>query len=618
MPQTTPREGSLVLYKNRPARVTRAGAKLEIEVEGGGRLKVRPKDVTSLHPGPLERLDDLRPPQGEPAGEIKTAWELLVGETTSLPELAELAYGAYTPATAWAAWELVADGLYFHGTPEQIVTRLPEDVARERAAREAKAAERQAWSAFLERVQAGQVTRRDSRYLGGVEALALGRRSKSRVLRELGRAERPQNAHALLLELGHWDETVDPYPQRLGLDTAPPDVALPDLPEEERLDLTHLPAFAIDDEGNQDPDDALSLDGERLWVHVADVAALVPPGSAADQEARARGANLYLPEGTVPMLPLKATQLLGLGLDAVSPALSFGLDLDADANVFALEVVPSWVRVTRLTYAEAEERLEQEPLRSLYRLAQLHEARRRASGAILIDLPEVKIWVQDGAVVIRPLPPFRSRGLVTEAMLMAGGAAAQFALEHGIPFPFSAQDPPTIEVTEMPTSLAGMFDLRRSLQRSQMTSVPAPHAGLGMALYAQVTSPLRRYLDLVAHQQLRAHLRGQALLSPQEMLERVGAAEAITGSVRQAERLANRHWTLVYLLQHPNWRGEGGLVDKHYTRGTVLIPALDLEPRVHLREDLPLDSTLSLVLKGVDLAELEAHFQVTGLVTDAP
>jgi exoribonuclease-2 len=622
MSHTTLREGSLVLYKNRPARITRAGAKLEIETEGGGTLKVRPKDVTCLHPGPLERLDDLRPPEGAragvPAGEIKTAWELLIGDTASLAELAELAYGAYTPVTAWAAWELVADGLYFHGTPEQIMARLPEDVAREQAVREARAAERQAWSAFLERVQAGEIAPQDSPYLQDIEALALRQRSNSRVLRELGRAERPENAHALLLELGHWDEMVNPYPQRLGVETTAPDAALPELPEEERLDLTHLAAFAIDDEGNQDPDDALSLDGERLWVHVADVAALVPPQSAADQEARARGANLYLPEGTAPMLPLKATQLLGLGLDAVSPALSFGLDLDADANVLALEVVPSWVRVTRMTYAEAEGRLEQEPLRSLYRLAQTHEARRRAKGAIVMDLPEVKIRVADGSVVIRPLPPFRSRGLVTEAMLMAGGAAAQFALEHDIPFPFSTQDPPASEVTEMPTSLAGMFELRRSLQRSQMTSVPAPHAGLGMPLYAQVTSPLRRYLDLVAHQQLRAHLGGQAQLSPQEILERVGAAEAITGSVRQAERLANRHWTLVYLLQQAGWRGTGVLVDKHYTRGTVLIPDLDLEPRVHLREDLPLDSTLSLVLQGVDLAELEAHFQVAGLVTDAP
>jgi exoribonuclease-2 len=551
-------------------------------------------------------LGELQPQTGE----VETAWEILAGETVPLADLAELAYGAYTPATAWAAWGLVADGLYFHGTPEQVFARDPEDVMRERAAREARAAEKRAWDGFLERVRAGQVDPQDGPYLSDVEALALGQRKKSRVLRELGRAERPGTAHALLLELGHWDSTVDPYPQRLGLDTAPLQVPLPELPEEERVDLTHLPAFAIDDEGNQDPDDALSLDGDRLWVHIADVAALVWPHSKADQSARARGANLYLPEGTVPMLPPEATRVLGLGLNELSPALSFGLDLNSGGEVAAVEVVPSWVKVTRLAYAQADALIEEEPFKSLYRLAQVHEARREGNGAIVMALPEVKIWVEGGEVHIRPLPPLKSRALVTEAMLMAGGALAGYALERDIPFPYSTQDPPLPGTDTRPASLTGMYALRRVLKPSQRTSVPAPHAGLGMPLYAQVTSPLRRYLDLVAHQQLRACLRGDDLLRTGELLERVGAAEAVTGSVRQAERLARRHWTLVYLSQHPDWRGDGVLVDKHGSRGTVLIPELDLEPRVHLREDLPLDSVVPLLLTGVDLSELDAHFRV--------
>jgi exoribonuclease-2 len=263
-----------------------------------------------------------------------------------------------------------------------------------------------------------------------------------------------------------------------------------------------------------------------------------------------------------------------------------------------------------LTYAEADARLGEEPFRSLYRLAQVHESRRRQNGAISIELPEVKVSVQDGEVHIRPLLSLRSRTLVTEAMLMAGGAAACFALERDIPFPFSTQDPPALSTRERSADLSGMYALRRGLKRSQIKSVPALHAGLGMSEYAQVTSPLRRYLDLVTHQQLRAHLRGEALLSTQEVLQRIGAVEAVTGAVRQAEWQSRRHWTLVYLLQHPDWHGEGVLVEKHASRGTVLIPDLDLESRVHLREDLPLDSVVPLTLRGINLPQLEAHFQV--------
>ena len=108
------------------------------------------------------------------------------------------------------------------------------------------------------------------------------------MLNELGRTQSPENAHAFLLEVGYWDGWVDPYPRRLELPISAPTIDLGDLPEENRVDLTALPAFAIDDEGNQDPDDAISLDGDRLWVHVADVAALVRPDSPADLEARAR------------------------------------------------------------------------------------------------------------------------------------------------------------------------------------------------------------------------------------------------------------------------------------------------------------------------------------------
>jgi exoribonuclease-2 len=600
------RENSLVLYKNRPARVKRLGAKLEIEMEGDATQRVRPKDIVCLHSGPLHSLAELRPQSGE----VEIAWEVLAGEVVSLGDLADLVYGENTPVTAWAAWELVIDGLYFQGTPEKITARSPEEVAQEQAAREAKTAERRAWSAFLARVRAGRTAPEDQTYMQDVEALALRKRSTSRVLRDLGRGETPETAHAFLLELGYWDRHVNPYPQRLEMELSVPSLTLPTLPDEARVDLTHLPAFAIDDEGNKDPDDALSLEGERLWVHVADVAALVSPGSQADVEARARGANLYLPELTAPMLPPEATQALGLGLDEVSPALSFGMDVTPEGDVLGIEVVPSWVGVTRLTYGEAEERLEEEPFRSIYRLAQICEARRRQDGALQIDLPEIRIQVRDGEVDIRPLPPLRSRALVMEAMLLAGAAVADFVVDHGIPFPFSTQEPPRMDVVEETTSLAGMYALRRSLMRSQMATIPAPHAGLGLEAYAQVTSPLRRYLDLVAHQQLRAYLGGKELLSVPVVLERVGAAEAITGSVRRAERLSRRHWTLVYLLDHPGWTGEGVLVDKHGSRGTVLIPELDLEPRVHLSRGFALDSSVPLVLTGVDLAELEAHFRV--------
>lgn len=602
------REGSLVLYKQDPARVRSVGRKkLTIVLPDGDTLRVRPKDIELLHPGPVESLHQLEPP----VGEMKTAWELLSGDETTLRELTELAYGAYTPAGAWAAYQWIADALYFEGAPQQVVARTADAVAEERARREARAAERRAWDEFLDRARAGHTAPEDTRYLTEVERLALGQTDQSRVLSELGRAETPENAHALLLQLDYWDYTIVPYSDRLGLSTSPPEVALPELPDEPRRDLTQLPAFAIDDEGSSDPDDAISLettaDGRRLWVHVADVAALVTPGSAADLEARARGATLYLPDGKVPMLPPEAARRLGMGLDPVSPALSFALDLGDDGEVTRVELVPSLVSVTRLTYEEAEIRLDEEPLRSLYQVARHFQARRREDGAVRIEMPELSVRVTDDQVSIRPLLPLRSRALVQEAMLMAGQSGARFALEEEIPLPYTTQPPP--DVDERPEDLAGMFALIRHMSRSEHRTVPGRHAGLGLDRYVQATSPLRRYLDLVVHQQLRAHLKGMVPLSTSELMERIGAAEAVAGSVSRAERLAEEHWTLVYLMQHPDWQGEAVLVDKWDRRGRLLIPELGLEYQMQLREDWSLNSTVELNVVDVDLPRLRATFR---------
>lgn len=618
MAQPELRVDSLVLYKNRPARVTTAGdKKIDIQTEAGTTVSVRPKDVTLLHPGPLRALRDLRPVTGE----VQAAWELLAGATTSVAELAELAFEEYTPNTAWAAWQLVEDGIYFSGDPEAIVVHDAAKVASIQATREAKAAEERAWQAFLTRLKAHSYAPEDERYLGDVVAVALEQREGSRVLRALNQPESREQAHTLLLNIGYWDATYNPYPQRLGVPTHQPTSPLPPLPDEPRRDLTHLAAFAIDDADSTDPDDAISWDNGRLWVHVADVAALVAPGSPADEEARSRSANLYLPEGTVHMLPIAATTALGLGLQELSPALSFGIDLKDDGAIAQVEITPSWVRVTRLTYEEAETKLQEAPFDRLYAIAERGAARRWANGAIELELPEVKTRVVDGEIVIKPLPPLRSRNLVREAMLLAGEAVARYAIDQALAIPFTVQDATDEARAQSTNTLSEMFALRRMLKPSQQKSAPGAHAGLGMPIYCQVTSPLRRYTDLLIHQQLRAHLRhtqadtaeqtpASSTLDAQTVMERSAEASNSVRPLRTTERLSNQHWKLVYLLRNPEWTGEGIVVEKNGGRNLVVIPILDLETEIYGRPDLALDSTIPLSLSEVNLPLLEARFQI--------
>ncbi|MBB5236092.1 ribonuclease R family protein [Deinococcus budaensis] len=446
-----------------------------------------------------------------------------------------------------------------------------------------------------------------------VELVARGKQPKSRTLRELGQPETPEAAHALLLRLGLWDEARTPYADRLGAALQPVTLEVPPFAEEPRLDLTHLPAYAIDDEGNRDPDDAVGIEAlggglTRLWVHVADVAALAPAGSPLDEEARARGATLYLPDQTIGMLPDALVERSGLGLADTSPALSISLDLDPDGNADAVDVQLTTVRVTRLSYLEAQQRLEagEEPFVTLARLARASRELREAEGALSIDLPEVRVKAGADGASVTPLPKPEMRFVVQECMTLAGWAAAIYADDHSLPLPFATQDAPTREVRG--ESLGAQWARRKTLARTRFQPAPGPHHGMGLDLYAQATSPMRRYLDLVVHQQLRAHLTGTPLLPGKEVAARVAQAVMNADATRQAERLSRRHHTLRFVAAQPEREWDAVVVDRRGPGATLLIP--DLAFDLPLSTPAPVGTALRVRLTDVNLPALTVRARV--------
>ena len=595
--------GSLVLYKIRPAMVETVADKIEIRFEDGKTKRVRDKDIALLHPGPVRDLSALESADGN----VEEAWELLQGETASLEEVAELVFGEYTPASAWQTWRLLNDGLYFKGSVRNLSARKAEDVEAERAERARKEAQQLEWSAFLQRVQQGQLEQQDFSRLGEVERVALGKTAKSRVLGALKIAETPESAHGFLLRCGYWPERFNPWPLRQGAAIESPDLAVPVLADEERRDLTHLQSWAIDDEGNTDPDDAISLEGDRIWVHVADVAALVRPDSHLDQAARARSANLYLPEKMVQMLPPKVTDQLGLGLQEESVALSFGFRLNAEAEITDIEITPSQVRVTRISYDDAEQRLQDPEFHALHEITKRYRAARLARNAAEINLPEVSVRVVKDAILIKPLPRLEARQMVTDTMLMAGEAAARFAEQHDIIIPYAVQPEPS-EIRR-PESMSEAYAYRRLFKPSNAALNPGRHFGLGLDYYARTTSPLRRYADLVVHQQLRAFVTGNTLLDKDKVAERMAEASAVTGIIRRAERLSNLHWKLIWLKEQGNWQGEAVIMALEERKAVVMIPQLALESRIRRSGDMQPDQQITLQVQDVDIPSQSVYFR---------
>lgn len=602
------RIGALALFHTKPAVVRSITAdKFAIDIAGGDSKNVRAKDLEFLHAGPCAS-PSVCPAETGDCAEIAA---LMESDTFPFAEFTELLCGNSSPSAAYAAYLAIQDDLYFTGSPaEGVRAKSADEVARKLDALRVKEDAKRAYEGRLERIRTGSLLPEDRPSMSEIEQVAYGVNPSSRLLKDLGIEATPEKAQSLLLKLGVWTWRDDPLPRRAGIEVGNPGFPEETMPAEQREDLTAMTAYAIDDEGSDDPDDAIGFADGLLWVHVADPAAVATPGSALDLEARARGETLYLASGRARMLPVWMTDCCALGVAEQSPALSFGIRIDPDSGNATLEKMTlSTVKVQRHTYESFEEIEDNADIRALKDSLESFRRGRVEAGALMIRLPEVKIKADtDGTVHIRPLPMTESRELVANAMLAAGNAVGKFADEHGIPLPFAVQDEP--EPTEGGDTLSVMFARRKSCVASVTRSFAGRHAGLGLEPYVCVTSPLRRYCDLLAHQQLRRHLKNEELFTYDDLDSALAVSEKAAYERRRLERRDNEYWTLVYLVQRgPGWETEAVPVFKQDDRRTLLIPEIAYEFKTRFGGSLPFDQPVRVQLQNADPVSFRARMR---------
>ncbi|MBQ3799182.1 MAG: RNB domain-containing ribonuclease [Treponema sp.] len=648
---TTPVTNTIVLYKSSAAIITDKGenGKYPIRYQSApatatkpaayAQQSVRTKDFTVLSGSAASSLEKVldwaaqnAPSEEEMyskdssnalASQVKECYELLCSDEETanashpFEDLVSLFRGEVKADECWGNYLALKNTVYFKQDLKALLDgklvfspRPQAEIDELVKKADAKGQEAQKREEFLERLKERKLLPEDSIFMTDVENLAYGKTDKSRTMHDAHLKETPENAHKLLLETGIWDITRNPYPIRWGLSMKSATEGLASPPDEERIAVEGI-SYAIDNEYSTDPDDAVAWDGTYLWVHIADPASTVMPDSSIDKSARARGATLYLPEGAARMLAEDCLEDYALGLTEKSRALSFRIKLDADGNIADCAVCKTLVNVKRLTYAQADTMKDSPELKPLFDIARKNVERRVKAGAVMIDIPQVHITLDENKKVsIEPDERAESSDMIREMMLLAGEGAARFAFQNRIPFPFISQDAPTLP-QDLPEGLAGQFRLRRCMHRRSVGISPAMHCGLGIAMYTQVTSPLRRYSDLIAHQQLRAFLDGRELINKDDMLMRISEGDAGFQAAHKAERKADMHWTLVYLLQNPGWTGEAILVDRGGKQPQLFIPSLGLETYMGVDDSVALNEKIRVKADKINLSELSVEFTQT-------
>lgn len=506
--------------------------------------------------------------------------------------------------------------------------RSPAEIAALKEKEFIKAHEKDLYKDFLSRACAAlkdpakidNLTPDDKKRLQVLEGSALGGALPQDFLKDLGVKPTAQDAHRALLRLKIWTPYRNPYPTRCGVTTADSPYPLPKPNQNGRVDAPSL-AFAIDNADSTDPDDAVSFDGKYIWVHVADPSDSVIPGDPVDKSAMTRGSTVYLPEGAVKMLGVNAIDECALGLKSnshwgdepqsisPSPALSFRLLLNEDGGVLECKVQKTLVRVIRMTYDEAQEKKDLPELQMLFSVAEKRKKKREKNGAIDINLPEVDIKVVDNKVILKRESQNSAHEMVKEMMLLAGEGAAKFAFEKKIPFPFVTQSISPLP-KECPAGLAGEWVKIHSMRPRTLSTTPASHDALGLSMYTQVTSPLRRYIDFIAHEQLTAFLRGGELIKEDLLFNRIAESDISISRVKKAQRNSEDHFRLLWLIENSPWEGDAVCLEIISIEAVLLIESLGMIVRVRNNNFTP-DETVHLKLLSVDLPSLKTIFEVT-------
>lgn len=585
---------------------------------------------------------------------LEVAWEILIegGDSTDPKELAMLLFSDQSPAMCYAAYYLLSeDKLYFKQKGDRYEPRSVTQVAELRHQIEMEAQRQRDWQSFLDRIRLaleGTPTEWQSTDRPRLDALerfatveeAPNRSSAIEVLAALKRPEASSAAFQLLVDLGIWSPHENMFLRRTQipiqfsnkvlevthhrLEFPPADLDV------NRLDLTHLKVYTIDDESTREIDDGLSIEvlpggREKIWVHIADPTRWLAPGDELDLDARKRITTIYLPTGMIPMFPSElATGPMSLNPGKTCCALSFGVILTEEGAVEDYSIHASSIRSTyRLTYDDVDEMLhlgiQGEPeIEALAKWAKRRTAWRQSQGAISIHMPESSIKVKsDGEVTIEVLDDSLSRQLVAEMMILAGEVAARYAQTHNLPLPFRGQPQPELpsdeELLQLPAGPVRSCAIRRCMPRSELTITPARHASLGLDTYTQVTSPIRRYSDLVAHFQIKAHLRGDVLpFSVEEVKDLMITIGLAVQEAVFVERQTNRYWSLEYLRRHSNEIWDALMLRwlrEHEGLGLVLLEDLGLElPMVFQPSARPGDQ-LRLKVSLVDPRRDEIRFQ---------
>ncbi|MDP9189144.1 MAG: ribonuclease catalytic domain-containing protein, partial [Actinomycetota bacterium] len=228
-----------------------------------------------------------------------------------------------------------------------------------------------------------------------------------------------------------------------------------------RRDLTDLPTFTVDPASARDFDDAVSAarsgDGVKLWIHIADVAAHVRPGSVLEKEAYGRATSTYVPGTVEPMLPFAlSSSACSLAPGVERLAVTAEIELNDRGEARSARFYRSTIRSdVRLDYEQLDAifaargsapEVVAEPL-ALARQLAATLARKRAGSSLEVKSTEPDFeFDADGRVVAaRAVEQTESHELIEQLMVLTNEQVAELLERKRVPTLYRVHEQPDPE-----------------------------------------------------------------------------------------------------------------------------------------------------------------------------
>ena len=338
---------------------------------------------------------------------------------------------------------------------------------------------------------------------------------------------------------------------------------LPDSHESLRHDFGSLPVYVIDAADAKELDDGISLEripgSTDVWVHVhiADPTRWLAPGDDITSRAMRHGSTFYASgDGARPMMPqdlVMSAMSLGAtkGVGASQVVLTFSAKVTEKGEMLDYNIRAGVVHnVKTITYNSVDKVLQGgsqaddldasslQDLRDMHARAQAIRRRRLADSGLEWFVSEAEVAIARPSETTKvewhmpDNPHAPSRILVSECMILASQVAGKFGKEHDITLPYRGsavpyipqrslpegwtpdmvirdlldkRDPVTLATSQLDVAKLGMF-----VRGTPPSPRPVDHWILGVTAqsggYSRVTSPLRRFADMIGHWQIKQAL----------------------------------------------------------------------------------------------------------------